>query len=155
MTALIIHWTLYFDCGILPIQIYRRRCLMDQEGLLKAIGGLLEEKLEPINECLNMIECRMTSIEGKMDSLENDVVSLEGKVVSLEGKVDSLESNVVSIELTLENETNRNIKIIAEGHLDLSRKLNEAIHIASDIKSRQEIQDIYLNQYESKLKSII
>ena len=122
---------------------------MDQEGLLKAIGGLLEEKLEPINECLNMIECRMTSIEGKMDSLENDVVSLEGKVVSLEGKVDSLESNVVSIELTLENETNRNIKIIAEGHLDLSRKLNEAIHIASDIKSRQEIQDIYLNQYES------
>lgn len=135
---------------------------MDQEGLLKAIGGLLEEKLEPINECLNMIECRMTSIEGKMDSLENDVVSLEGKVdslegkvVSLEGKVDSLESNVVSIELTLENETNRNIKIIAEGHLDLSRKLNEAIHIASDIKSRQEIQDIYLNQYESKLKSII
>ena len=128
---------------------------MDQEGLLKAIGGLLEEKLEPINECLNMIECRMTSIEGKMDSLENDVVSLEGKVVSLEGKVDSLESYVVSIELTLENETNRNIKIIAEGHLDLSRKLNEAIHIASDIKSRQEIQDIYLNQYESKLKSII
>lgn len=121
---------------------------MDQEELLKSIGRLLEEKLEPVNERLDSIESRVTSIEGKVDSLES-------KVNSIEDKVDSLESKVVSIELTLENETNRNIKIIAEGHLDLSRKLNEAIHIASDIKSRQEIQDIYLNQHESRLKSII
>lgn len=135
---------------------------MDQDGLLKAIGGLFEEKLEPINECLDMIECRMTSIEGKMDSLENNFVSLDTKIdslknnfVSLDTKIDSLENNVVSIELILENETNRNIKIIAEGHLDLSRKLDEAIHIANEIKSKQEIQDIYLNQHETKLKSIV
>lgn len=32
-----------------------------------------------------------------------------------------------SVEITLENEVRRNIKIIAEGHLDLSRKLSEAL----------------------------
>ena len=32
-----------------------------------------------------------------------------------------LNDKVTDIQLTLENETNKNIKIIAEGHLDLSR----------------------------------
>lgn len=35
-----------------------------------------------------------------------------------------LNDKVTDIQLTLENETNKNIKIIAEGHLDLSRKLD-------------------------------
>lgn len=40
-------------------------------------------------------------------------------------EIGELKNQVRSIQLTLENETNRNIKIIAEGHLDLSRKLEE------------------------------
>lgn len=34
-----------------------------------------------------------------------------------------LNDKVTDIQLTLENETNKNIKIIAEDHLELSRKL--------------------------------
>jgi len=59
---------------------------------------------------------------------------------------------MTGIELTLENEISHNIRIIAEGHLDLSRKLNEAIHLASDIKARQEIQDLLIKSHETKLK---
>lgn len=43
-----------------------------------------------------------------------------------------LKSRVSSIEMTLENETNRNIRIIAEGHADLSRKLDEALKVESE-----------------------
>lgn len=38
-----------------------------------------------------------------------------------------LKRDIRSIRLTLENETNRNIKIIAESYLDLSRKLDDAL----------------------------
>ena len=38
-----------------------------------------------------------------------------------------LKREIKSIQLTLENETNRNIKLIAEGHLDLGRKLDVRI----------------------------
>lgn len=44
-----------------------------------------------------------------------------------EEKMNNLEEKVVELQMTLENETNRNISIIAEGHLDLSRKLDEAL----------------------------
>lgn len=35
-----------------------------------------------------------------------------------------INAKITDIQLTLENETNKNIQIIAEGHLDLSRKLD-------------------------------
>ena len=44
----------------------------------------------------------------------------------------SLKTDVREIQLTLENETNRNIKIIAEGHLDLSRKLDDALKVENE-----------------------
>ena len=39
--------------------------------------------------------------------------------------IKEMQLSIREIQLTLENETNRNIRIIAEGHLDLSRKLDE------------------------------
>jgi archaellum component FlaC len=40
----------------------------------------------------------------------------------LKSRLNSIENNVTDLQLTLENETNRNITLIAEGHLNLSRK---------------------------------
>lgn len=37
---------------------------------------------------------------------------------AIEAMLEPIRRDIKSIQLTLENETNRNIKIIAEGHLD-------------------------------------
>ena len=47
----------------------------------------------------------------------------------LKGRMTYIEDNVTDIQLTLENETNKNISLIAEGHLDLSRKLDDALKV--------------------------
>ncbi len=47
-------------------------------------------------------------------------------------EIQKLRADVKEIQLTLENETNRNIRIIAEGHLDLSRKLDEALRVENE-----------------------
>lgn len=47
-------------------------------------------------------------------------------------EIQKLKADVREIQLTLENETNRNIRIIAEGHLDLSRKLDEALRVENE-----------------------
>ena len=43
-----------------------------------------------------------------------------------------LKDDAKEIQLTLENETNKNIRLIAEGHLDLSRKLDEALKVENE-----------------------
>lgn len=54
------------------------------------------------------------------------------------------------IQLTLENETNRNIKIIAEEHLDLSRKLDDALKI----KNEKEMLLIRVNTVEGEIRRL-
>ncbi len=46
-------------------------------------------------------------------------------------KLSEMDRKVTDIQLTLDNDMNRNIKIIAEGHLDLCRKLDEALNLGA------------------------
>lgn len=64
--------------------------------------------------------------------------------------IKSIEERLSSIEMTLENETNRNIKIIAEGHLDLSRKLDEALKVNNE----KEMLLIRVNSLENELRKV-
>ncbi|MDE7404837.1 MAG: hypothetical protein K2M81_07010 [Lachnospiraceae bacterium] len=48
-------------------------------------------------------------------------------ILSRLDKLDKLENDITDIKLTLENEIRVNIQRVAEGHLDLSRNLHEAM----------------------------
>ena len=48
-------------------------------------------------------------------------------ILSRLDKLDKLENDITDIKLTLENEIRVNIQRVAEGHLDLSRNLHDAI----------------------------
>lgn len=64
--------------------------------------------------------------------------------------VEPIRRDVKEIQLTLENETNRNIKIVAEGHLDLSRKLDEALKVDNE----KEMLMIRVNALESEVRRL-
>lgn len=95
----------------------------------------------------------MTDSE-KLNLILEKVSDLDEKVSNLESDLQEVKHKVTKTELIIENEIRVNIQRVAEGHLDLSRKLNECIKLASDIKAKQEIQDIYINMHDSKLKAL-
>ena len=72
------------------------------------------------NEKLNLI------LEG-IGEIKEDVQGLKEEVQVLKEDVQSVKERVTLFEITLENETNRNIQLIAEGHMNLDRKLDEAL----------------------------
>lgn len=69
---------------------------------------------------------------------------------AIESLLVPIKQDIKSIQLTLENETNRNIKLIAEGHIDLSRKLHDAIKVDSE----KEMLLIRVNTLENELCKI-
>jgi transcriptional antiterminator Rof (Rho-off) len=75
---------------------------------------------------------------------------LDDKLKPIKDDIDTLEKKVTSIELTLENETNHGIKIIAEGHLDLSRKLDEALKVENE----KEMLLLRVNHLENELRKV-
>ena len=65
-------------------------------------------------------------------------------------RMSNVENKVTNIELTLENEIRVNIRRVAEGHLDLSRNLHEAMKIDNE----KEMLSIRVNILESELRRI-
>lgn len=79
-----------------------------------------------------------------LDKGVDDMTDSE-KLDLLLDKVGMIESKVTNIELTLENEIRTNIKRVAEGHLDLSRNLHDALKIDNE----KEMLAIRVNIIES------
>lgn len=65
-------------------------------------------------------------------------------------KLDKLKNDVTDIKLTLENEIRVNIQRVAEGHLDLSRNLHEALKIDNE----KEMLAIRVSVLETELRRI-
>ena len=65
-------------------------------------------------------------------------------------KLDKVENDITDIKLTLENEIRVNIQRVAEGHLDLSRNLHEALKIDNE----KEMLAIRVSVLETELRRI-
>lgn len=74
------------------------------EMIAEVVSETVKEINKPINERLDKMDSRLNRVESK----------------------------VTEIQMTLENETNKEISIIAEGHLDLSRKLDDALKMENE-----------------------
>lgn len=88
----------------------------------------IEEMLVTILQKINSIEKKMDSIEARMDSIEERIDTIESRLNPLE----ALPQQVKEIQMTLENVICKDIKIIAEGHLDLDRKLDKALEFQKE-----------------------
>ena len=101
--------------------------------ILQKLGGI-EGGLASVGEDVRSLQGDVQELKGDVRTLKGDVQELKGDVQTLKGDVqtlkedvETLKDRVTNIEITLENETNRNIQLIAEGHLNLDRKLDEAL----------------------------
>lgn len=76
----------------------------------------------------------MTNSE-KLDLLLSKIEKLdriEKELQEVKTDVKSVKNEVTSLELHIENVTDKNIQTVAEGHLDLSRKLDDALKVENE-----------------------
>lgn len=93
------------------------------------------------NEKLDLILQKINGLDEKVDRLDKRVSSLEEKVSSIDKRVSSLEADMKEVKqqvrktnLVLENEIRVNIQRVAEGHLDLSRNLHDAMRPSNEVE---------------------
>lgn len=128
----------------------------------------LEKRVGALEKRMDALEKRVGALEERMDALEKRVGALEEKMDALEERMDSVEKRLSIVEVALaddnrenrltrsiiENEINHSIKLIAEGHYDLNRKVDEAIHITSDVAAKEEIYDFKFILQGEKIREI-
>ena len=65
-----------------------------------------------------------------MSELNQRTAQLEQGMTEVKQDVADLKQDVTEMKLSLDNETNHNIQLLAENHCDLVDKLNQAIPVA-------------------------
>lgn len=85
-----------------------------------------------------------------LQAIYSDMQDMKTDIQDMKTDIRDLKSRVSSIEMTLENETNRNIRIIAEGHADLCRKLDEALKVENE----KELLLVRTNIMENDIRKI-
>ena len=72
-------------------------------------------------------------MEEKLDLILQEIGSMKQEIGSMKqeltARIDTLEDKVTKVQLTLENETNKKINIIGEGHDLLKERLAEALQM--------------------------
>ena len=92
----------------------------------------------------------MTLSNEDLKAISDLIQPIKDDLQEVKQRVSNIENKVTNIELTLENEISVNIKRVAEGHLDLSRNLHDALRIDSE----KEMIAIRVNILESELRRI-
>lgn len=89
-----------------------------------------------------------------LQAIYGDMQEMKSDMQEMKSDMRELKQRVTGIEVTLENETNRNIKLLAENHGNLIDKLNQAIKV-SDKTAIYEIQVNILTGKVEKLEKEI
>ena len=122
------------------------------------------EKLDLLLKQFEVMQGNMDTMQGSIDKMQGNIDTMHGTMDRMQQEITDnksaiklLQRDVTDIRLTLENETNRNIMRVAEGDLDLSRKLDEALKIDNEkemIAIRLTIQENELKRLKDKVEQI-
>ena len=111
---------------------------------------LILEKLDSMDQRMGSLEDEVSNLKDEIRTLKTEVDALKDEVSTLKSEVDTLKQSNTDIKLTIENELNRNIQLVAEGHLDLNRKLEEVMRPVNAL----EMLQVQVNMLQSKIRDI-
>lgn len=110
---------------------------------LKEEVGILKQDVSCLKEDVKNLQQRMIIVEGKTDNLQFTVNEMQSELAETKREI-------LSLRTTIENVTNRNIRIIAEGHLDLENKLDRSIKAGSET----EVMQVRVNMIEDEMRTL-
>ncbi len=93
---------------------------------------------------------KLDRILSEMQGMKSEMQGMKSEMQGLTQRTANIETDVRDIKLTLENEIRVNIQRVAEGHLDLSRNLHEAMRPSNEV----EMLAIKVRMLETDLREL-
>ena len=110
----------------------------------------VDERLDKVDERLDKVDERLDKVDERLGKMDERLDKMDERLGKMDEHFEKLDKSVSDIKLTLENETNRNIRLIAEGHLTLNRKLDDALKVDNE----KELLLIRVNILENEVRRL-
>ena len=115
---------------------------------------MILEKLDLIGRDVSELKQDVSGLKQDVSELKQDVSVLKQDISDLKERMTNVEEEQKKLRFILENETNKKIDIIGDGHVDLVRRLDEARELQRD-KEEMKLQILNLNIDMRKVKEAI
>ena len=86
---------------------------------------------EETKEVLNVVKDMFEVLTDQMKEMKSD---LQNQIKEVKNEVAEVKQRITKIETSLENETNRNIKLLVDGHIQNANKLEKLDKIEEDVE---------------------
>ena len=113
---------------------------------LAAIGAMMDEKLEPVradmagmNADIAEMKADIVGIKEDITGIEERVTGIEERVTGIEGRLTENEQRTHELKLLMENETNRAVGLVLDGHESL-RQMIEGRLVTKDDREQDRIR---------------
>lgn len=130
--------------------------MLEQKDL-EMIAAIVEKANKPILQRLDRVEKTNESVLERLDRVEKTNESVLERLDSVEKTNESVlerlgkvEDDVSGMRLTIENEINKKINIIAEGHCDLRRMFCKAL----EVENEKEMMYLRIISLEGKVRDL-
>lgn len=105
--------------------------IYDDTQMMKTELTSVKETTEGLVTGLKEVREETKGLAIGLKEVREETKELAADMKSVKEDTKDLRSRMSAIELNLENETNKNIRILAENHLSLMEKLDEAIKVSN------------------------
>ena len=105
--------------------------IYDDTQMMKTELTSVKETTEGLVTGLKEVREETKGLAIGLKEVRKETKELAADMKSVKEDTKELRSRMSAIELNLENETNKNIRILAENHLSLMEKLDEAIKVSN------------------------
>ena len=112
--------------------------------------NLILSKLGSLETDMQGMKADMQGMKADMQGMKADMTDMKADMQGMKDDIKRLDAKVAKIELTLENEIRVIIQRIAEGHLDISRILHDAMKPNAEV----EMLAIKVRKLESEVRDI-
>ncbi len=125
-------------------------CILSEVyGIKEEVQGM-KEGLQETKEEVQGMKVELQNTKEELQNTKEELQNTQEKVQGIQSSIQELSEKVTAIELMIENEIRDNIRSIAEGHLDLSRNLHEAMKPYEEI----EIHSVKINMLETDVREL-
>ena len=128
---------------------------MDKET--KDMFNLILQKLDGMDKRFDAMDVRLDGMDKRfdamgvrLDGMDKRFDAMDERLDIMDEKIDAMNTELRYVRVRLENEIAENIKRVAEGHMDLSRNLHEAMKPQTEI----EMLVIRVNSLETKVRDL-
>ncbi len=108
------------------------------------------EKMDIILQEITGMKTEMADMKTEITGMKTEMADMKTEMTDMKKELSDVKKEVKDTKVHIENVTDNNIRIIAEGHTDLTRKLDDALKVNNE----KELLLIRMSYLEDEVRRI-